>query len=91
MSRHLLLRSLDSNHPVENGSDYFAVFFQTTYGWADNSGQYPTTAGHGAMDRRFLYTICTPTECFERNWAHLRYRPFNDFTYKRALKGKLER
>src|ERR1700730_15452916 len=43
------------------------------------------------MDRRFLCTICTPTECFERNWAHLRYSPFNDLTYKRALKGKLER
>ena len=43
------------------------------------------------MDRRFLYTICTPTECFERNWAHLSYSPFNDFTYERALKGKLER
>jgi hypothetical protein len=43
------------------------------------------------MDRRFLYTICTPTECFERIWAHLSYSLYNDFTYERALKGKSER
>ena len=40
---------------------------------------------------QWIVGFCTPTECFERIWAHLSYSPFNDSTYERALKGKSER